>query len=432
MLAKITRLLYTIGFYCAIPFIFLRLYGRSLKNKGYGERIAERFGHFKPPLEKCLWIHAVSLGESIAATPLIKQLLAHYPNLPLVITTTTPTGSAHIQKQFENRVYHSYLPFDLPYFIRRFINKIHPQLMIIMETELWPNLLEELKKQHIPVLLANARLSERSCQGYSKVKPLMQSTLSAFTTVCAQSVLDGDRYIQLGLKPNQLMITGNVKFDMPLPEGIKEKAAALRKTWNSQNRLIWIAASTHEGEDEKILKAHHLVQTKFPNALLILVPRHPERFEAVADLCEKNGFSTAKRSRNAVNEQTAILIGDTVGEMILFYAMSDVAFVAGSFKPIGGHNLLEPAALGLPVLTGPELHNFKHISELLFQSGGALLVENELELGHKVIELFQNPTERHTIGQKAYLVVQENRGALEKHLTQIQKILKNPMENSLI
>lgn len=406
------RLLYTILLTLATPFILLRLLWRSTRQKAYRQRIIERFA-FYPALrnKKSLWLHAVSVGETHAAFPLIKFLIQHYPQFQILVTTTTPTGSAEILKQFGDQVLHYYTPYDLPLIINHFLKKMQPRLGIIMETELWPNLLHYTHKKNIPLLLANARLSEKSAKGYRKISGLMREMLNCFTTVAAQSAEDGERFLQLGLDKNKLLVTGNIKFDTHMPANLSENAQALRAHW--QQRPTWIAASTHEGEEEMILKAHAKILQSFPNALLILVPRHPERFNKVASLC-RNQFNVARRSEHQLPEEnTQIYLGDTMGELRLLYAASDVAFVGGSLVPIGGHNPIEPALLNLAIINGPHFHNFKMITTQIEKAGGLKIINNTEELADFVILLLKQPDLRQHYGENARKLCLSHSGALQ-------------------
>lgn len=406
------RLLYTILLTLATPFILLRLLWRSTRQKAYRQRIIERFA-FYPALKnkQSIWIHAVSVGETHAAFPLIKFLVQQYPQFKILVTTTTPTGSAEILKQFGDQVLHYYTPYDLPIIINRFLKKMQPRLCIIMETELWPNLLHYTHKKRIPILLANARLSEKSFQGYKKISSLMRNMLNCFTTIAAQSAEDGERFLKLGLDKNKLLVSGNIKFDTSMPANLSENAQALRAHW--QQRPTWIAASTHDGEEEIILHAHKKILQQFPNALLILVPRHPERFNKVANLCRAN-FSVARRSENQLPEDnTQIYLGDTMGELRLLYAASDVAFVGGSLVPIGGHNPIEPALLNLPIINGPHFHNFKMITTQIEQAGGLKIIHDGDELAALVILLLKDPHLRQQYGENARKLCLSHSGALQ-------------------
>ncbi|WP_304985884.1 lipid IV(A) 3-deoxy-D-manno-octulosonic acid transferase [Coxiella-like endosymbiont] len=416
---KLMRYLYTLLFYTALPFLLLRMLWRSWKIKGYRYRLLERFGYIAAlnSNEKSLWLHAVSVGEVIAAIPLIKALLEGYPQYTLVVTTTTPTGFEQVYKTFGDRIHHVYFLYDLPGPVNRFLNRIHPQLAIIMETELWPNLLYYSHRKRISILLANARLSERSMHNYRRIAQVTRKMLSQITCVAAQSDLDGKRFLQLGLASNRLLITGNIKFDLHLPESLIDEGKSLRRNWGLRPTLI--AASTHEGEEIIILEAFRQLRHQFQDALLILVPRHPDRFDKVARLCKSTGFSIAKRSLHRIPHSHAdILLGDTMGELRLLYAASDVAFVGGSLIPIGGHNLIEPAAVRLPIISGPNLQNFVAISDLLKTANALIIVSDSKNLFTSVARLFHNPQERKNLGERAYQVstATANIGALDRHI----------------
>ncbi|MDF2939955.1 MAG: waaA [Gammaproteobacteria bacterium] len=416
------RFIYTLVFYIGLPFVFLRLFIRGKKAPDYRQAWSERLGYVPFRLKNCIWIHAVSFGESVAATPLIKYLLAKYPELPILVTTTTPTGKALLKKNFEGKVHISYFPYDLPSVLARFFRRVQPKIMILIETELWPNLLAACKKRGIPVLLANARLSERSAAKYAKVKNMTAAMLSSITYIAAQNAADGQRFVNLGLSPDRLKVIGSIKFDISLPEDILQKASSLKAMW--QNRPVWIAASTHQGEDEHILNAFHLIKEAFPDALLILVPRHPERFGPVKELCEKAGFKVLTRSSQAPCQvDTEIYLGDSMGEMLILYGSSQVAFIGGSFVHVGGHNLLEPAALGVPSIMGPNYFNFKEITNMLVAAEAVYLVQNQEELAARVIELFSNPQLAKQRGENGLRVLEKNRGALAKLCDIIDSIL---------
>lgn len=419
------RYLYTLLLYTAIPFILLRLLWRSGRLEGYRQRLLERFGYIDSidADVRSIWIHAVSIGEVVAAIPLIKALQKHYPHHTLIITTTTPTGSSQVQKNFDTkRVRHVYLPYDLPAPIKRFLTRVHPQFAIIMETELWPNLLHYTNQQNIPVLLANARLSEHSMQNYQRIDGMTKKMLSEITCVAAQSDADGNRFIRLGLLPKQLVITGNIKFDLHIPTSLIQQGKSLRKNWGTRPTLI--AASTHEGEEIILLEAFRQLRTHVPQAFLILVPRHPDRFAKVAQLCEIIGFSTVKRSLQQIpTKKTDILLGDTMGELCLLYAASDVAFVGGSLVPVGGHNLIEPAALHLPLISGHYLHNFLAVSELLKKANALIIVNDSQSLSNATSRLFKNPREKKAIAERVYQVSTANTGAVIKHINLIKQVI---------
>ncbi len=416
------RYLYSVLFYLALPFLFLRLLWRSRRLPAYRERLGERLGYYPQKLEKCLWVHAVSVGETIAAIPLIKSLQAHYPTWPLLITTMTPTGAARVKAAFGDSVLHAYLPYDTPYAMSRFLDAMQPGIALIMETELWPNLLAACYKRAIPVGLLNARLSQKSAAGYRFIAPLTRNMLQQLTIIAANGQQDAERFIALGAPKDKVVVTGNIKFDLELPADLAEKTMALRATLGEQ-RFIWIAASTHEGEEEKVLAAHQLLRQQNPDALLILVPRHPDRFAAIAALCN-NSFKTIRRSEQTpVTADTAVYLGDTMGELLLLYSVADVTFVGGSLIPRGGHNLLEPGALKKPIITGPHLFNFAEIAALFIAAQALKQVDDAESLAAELLYLMQHRNDCAQMGERALQVVMDNRGALSRQLNLVSQLL---------
>lgn len=405
--------LYTCLLYLAVPMILARLYWRGRKAPDYRRRWSERFGLF-PALPKAggIWIHAVSLGETRAALPLIRALQARYPETSLLITTTTPTGSRQVREALGDTVYHVYAPYDLPGAVVRFLKRTQPRLAVIMETELWPNLFRHCRAAGIPLIVANARLSERSLRGYRKLRRLTAWTLDQVAMIAAQTEADARRSRSLGASPERVRVIGNIKYDLNLPEGLVERGRELRQTWGAE-RPVLIAASTHNGEDEQILEAFARLRCTLPDLLLLLVPRHPERFAAVAGLCRRSGWRVAARSEQRSSAADIdIFLGDTLGELLLFYAGADVAFVGGSLVPTGGHNVLEPALLGLPVLFGPHMFNFAEISQRLLEAEAAFQIENVQELADHAERLFTDSALREAAGERGRAVVEANRGAL--------------------
>lgn len=419
----IIRWFYTFILILGIPVLVMRLFWKSRKIAGYRHRILERFGIFSPPVQKGgLWLHAVSVGESVAAIPIIQAFQKEFPNIPVMVTTTTPTGSSRVKATFGDKVGHVYFPYDLPIFLNNFFNRVRPEIAVIMETELWPNCLWLCKQRRIPVLIANARLSPRSMQGYRRFRFAVRNMLQCVTVVAAQSQQDGARFIELGLDPSRLIVTGNVKFDVSFSEEVIKAAITLREMLGN-SRPIWIAASTHPGEEEQVLAAFETIRKEFPKSLLILVPRHPDRFVSVAELLKKKGHSVISRSSGErVTVDTTVFLGDTMGELGLFYAVSTVAFVGGSLVPVGGHNLLEPAALGVPVITGSYVHNFVDISRLLLDAGALVKVSNSKELAEAVLYWFKNAVACQEAGMRGKQVVAENRGAVEQILNTIKEL----------
>ena len=400
----------------------LRLLWRSLRVQAYRQRWPERFGYI-PPVghNRTIWLHAVSVGEVQAALPLLQSLRENYAGVPLVVTTTTPTGSERVSKGLGDDVIHVYVPYDLPGAVRRFIERARPCIAIIMETELWPNLYYYCHRENIPIIVANARLSERSARRYKIFRELTRQTLQQVSAYAVQSEADAARLVELGADVSAIHVTGNIKFDIKMPASLYEQAQALRREWG-QDRPVWIAARTHDGEDELVLKALAVIRHQLPQVLLVLVPRHPERFERVASLCSKQGYKVMMRSAHQIcDSATDIVLGDTMGELRLFYGASDVAFVGGSLIPSGGHNVLEPAAMRLPVVFGPYMFNFDEISRLLLESGAAARINNFEELGHTVTTLLTDTSRRLETGEKAYQVVEGNRGALARMLAIIDR-----------
>ena len=408
------RFIYTFLFYLILPLVLLRLLWRGLRARAYWQRWLERFGFFPPLLvQQSVWIHAVSMGEVQAAVPLIKALQSRFSSI--LVTTMTPTGSQRVREIFGDSVLHVYLPYDLPGSVSRFLRRTQPCLLILMETELWPNLLFACQQRKIPVILANARLSAPSTAGYKRIAGLTQQMLGSVAAVAAQTEVDAARFIELGIDKTKVHVTGSIKFDSRLPANFSEKAKVLRRQWGIE-RPVWIAASTHDGEEELVLNAFSQLKLEIRNLLLLLVPRHPERFNRVAALCQQRGFILARRSKGDVNTKTEIYLGDTMGDLPLLYAAGDVAFVGGSLVPIGGHNLLEPAAVGLPVIMGPYTFECEEICRRLLEAEAAQRVSNTEQLVQAVKKYLTDARLQRETGEKGRLFVQRNQGALERLL----------------
>ena len=418
------RFLYTIAIYLATPVIVWRLFARGVRYRGYFSRWRERFGHFPDPgLRDSIWVHAVSVGEVNAALPLIHALRRRYPRAPMVVTTVTPTGSERVRAQLGKDVFHVYLPYDLPRAVRRFFDRIRPKLAVIMETEIWPNLFHSCGERGIPVVIANARLSERSLRAYAPIRSLVAQALGNVSHVAAQSHADARRYRALGADPARVSVAGNLKFDMPIPQGVRERGEALRRIWG-EHRPVWIAASTHEGEELAIFEAHLAVLARLPDALLLIAPRHPERFRAVEHSARNLGFSVATHSGGeAPGRDCQCYVIDVMGAMMRHYAASDLAFVAGSLAPIGGHNVLEPASLAKPVVVGPYTFNFEEITSSLIGAGGARRVDSARELGATVLELLRDAPLRQRMGAAARMIFARERGAVRRTMVLIERLL---------
>ena len=416
--------LYTALLYLIQPLIWLRLWLRGRKAPAYRKRWAERYGFCEGKVSPGgILLHSVSVGETLAAVPLVRALRHRYPTLPITVTTMTPTGSERAQSAFGKDVHHVYLPYDLPGAIHRFLHTADPRLVIIMETELWPNFIKILHQRQVPLVIANARLSARSAKGYKKLGKFMRQLLQRITLIAAQNEEDGARFIELGLKRSQLTITGSLKFDISVTPELAARAITLRRQW-APRRPVWIATSTHEGEESIVLDAHRRLLARFPNLLLILVPRHPERFDTARDMTQKSGFSYTLRSSGEIpSGSTQVVIGDTMGELMLLYGIADLAFVGGSLVERGGHNPLEPAAHAIPVLMGPHTFNFKDICSKLKQADGLITVTDTATLVHEIGNLLVDDDYRRYHGRHAVEVLHQNQGALQRLLQLLEPYL---------
>ncbi len=421
------RVLYNLLTYLLlIPFAVYWLV-RGIGNRVYLDRLPQRFGFGFPKLNNCIWVHAVSVGEVQAAAPLIRSLINRYPGVKLVVTTVTPTGAARVAALFGDEVWHSYIPFEFPHAINNFFRSVRPRAAMIMETEIWPNLYRGCGVRKIPLILVSARISPRSVPGYRKLLPLIRETLSHGIVIAAQSQADADRFLELGSNPARTWVTGNIKFDVKLDTGIASQGKELRGALFGE-RPVWIAASTHDGEEQQILDAHRSLLDTHPELLLVLVPRHPERFKSVRDLIEKQAFKLVCRTMTQpCQPATEVFLLDSMGEVPLFYAASDIAFVGGSLVPTGGHNLLEPAALGLPIISGPHLFNAQEIAQKLIEAGACRVVAEATELAAVVAQLLDNPSEAEQMGAHGMTVLKENRGALERLLVLLGPLLDEGM-----
>lgn len=414
-----TRALYTLILYLALPIIALRLLWRARLAPAYRRRWGERFACAgTKPAGPSIWVHAVSVGETLAALDMIRALQTRYPDHRLLVTTTTPTGSERVRSALGDSVDHVYLPYDLPDCWWRFFRKFSPALFVVMETELWPNLLAACAQREIPVLLANARLSARSAAGYARLEGLTRPMLRRLSCVAAQQQPDAERFVQLGVAPERVAVTGSIKFDLTLTDGQRQLARDLRAEWATHNEILWLAASTHAGEDEIVLAAFAQARVQCPGLRLVLVPRHPERFDRVAQMCQAAGWRTQRRSEKSAADFD-VLVGDTMGELLVFFGAAHISFVGGSLVPTGGHNMIEPAAWASPVLCGPHLYNFAEVSRLMVEAGGLNIVEDAASLAQRVAALCSDEAERVRMGRAAQAVADANRGALARLLTHI-------------
>ncbi len=416
---RILLLFYQILFYFIQPLILLRLLLRSLKAPDYRQRWAERYGYCSGKVAPGgIMLHAVSVGETVAAVPLVRALIYHYPHLPLTVTTMTPTGSECVLSALGKDVYHVYLPYDLPGAVKRFLDQVDPKLVIIMETELWPNLINALYQRHIPLVIANARLSARSAARYKKISYFFRNILQRITLIAVQNQEDCDRFVELGLKHSQLIVTSSLKFDISITPELANRTVLLRQQW-APHRLVWIATSTHDGEERILLAAQRRLLEKYPNLLLILVPRQPERFPTAQNMSKKAGFSYILRSSGEIpSDNTQIVIGDTIGELMLLYGIAELAFIGGSLVNRGGHNPLEAAAYAIPVLMGPYTFNFNDICKKLSKAKGLITVSDTESLVKAVELLLIDKDYRRNYGLHAAEVLHQNQGALQ-HLLQL-------------
>lgn len=418
------QLLYTTLLYLIQPLIWVRLWVRGAKAPAYRKRWGERYGFYRKPLKAGgIMLHSVSVGETLAAIPLVRALRHRYPDLPITVTTMTPTGSERVMSAFGGDVQHVYLPYDLPDALNRFLDKVDPKLVLIMETELWPNLISALHKRKIPLVIANARLSERSARGYAKLGKFIQNLLRRITLIAAQNAEDSERFITLGAKRSQLKVTGSLKFDISVTPQLASRAVTLRRQW-APHRPVWIATSTHEGEESIMLAAHQALLKQFPDLLLILVPRHPERFPDAVKMVRDAGLSFTTRSSGEIpSASTQVVIGDTMGELMLLYGIADLAFVGGSLVERGGHNPLEAAAHAVPVLMGPHTFNFKDICARLTQADGLITVTDVDSLTKEITSLLTDEDYRNFYGRHAVEVLHQNQGALQLLLQLLEPYL---------
>ena len=423
------RIAYSIVLYLLAPLVVFRLFWLGFRNPDYRSRWTERFGFPDKIIshDKMIWLHAVSVGEVQAARPLVNALLEEYPDFRILITTMTPTGADCVRQYFADTVEHFYLPYDLPMSVKRFLSIIDPIILIVMETELWPNLFHYCQENNVPVVVVNARMSERSAKAYRRLSSLTQSTLKNISLIIAQGQKDAERLIALGADREKVKVTGNLKFDINFPHSVSEQAQAIRR-YLSVNRPVWIAASTHEGEERIILDSFAKILEKQSRCLLVIVPRHPERSPAIKTLCNRRNLKVLCKTENAVcDESIQVFILDTLGELPMYYAAADVAFVGGSFTEIGGHNMLEPASLGVPVIMGPHVFNFQEISQLLLDERAAWKVSCADELSSRVCGLLDDANLRHNTGERGRNIVLKNRGNVEN----VMKLLRDFFRTSV-
>ncbi len=420
------RFLYTSLFTVLLPLVLFRLYWRGLKAPEYRKRWQERLAFYSQKYsDQFIWFHAVSVGEAEAVFPLIKKLTKIKPDEKILVTTTTPTGSARVQAVLGDTVEHVYFPYDIPWIINRFIRVFKPKILVIMEKEIWPNLFSHCGKQNIPVLIINARLSARSAKSYQLISSLIKPALAHVSSILTQTEEDREHFIDIGAVPSTVKVTGNIKFDMEVSESLIEEGQQLRRQL-FPGRFVWIVASTHKGEEGIVIDAYIKLKQQIPELLLMLVPRHPERFESVQDLVKQRGLNLAVRSKNdIVTHNTDVYLADTMGELKLLYASADVAFVGGSLAPVGGHNILEPLAVGVPVMFGPYMFNFKEIADNVLSQQAAIQCQNEAQIIEHLIKLYKDESIRNTLVSKGTVFIERNKGATEKILAELERQLFN-------
>jgi len=431
----ISLLIYRFLLLLLLPFALLFLLIRSKNNKAYRQRLLERLGFFpKPYKQGGIVVHAASVGEVIALKSFIEKLLLTYPNDAITVTTFTPTGSAQVKKLFGNKVQHGYLPLDLYPCTALFLQRLKPKMIIFMETELWPNLVAQCDSKAIKLLLVNGRLSKNSLKSYAKIHRLIQPCLNRFDKILSQSQENLSNFLRLGADAQRCENSGNLKFDISVSEQVlnkkKELTALLFSPENENKRTVWLVASTHQGDEEIALEAFNTLLQQFPSLLLVLVPRHPERFSQVESLCLEKNLSLAKRSSNIQVADEQIWLLDSLGELMPTFALSDIVTMGGSFSEVGGHNPLEPALFNKPVIVGQNMSNFNEIMQQLRQEKAITeLKENSAEepsasqLATQVRKLLQHPEQQKILGNNALKVVLANQGASDKTLAHVKKLL---------
>ena len=412
------RIIYTALFIALIPAYFIRLTWRGIGNIKYLQRWGERLGiaNVRPTKDKSIvWVHAVSVGEVNASIPLLRTLMEEYPGVEFLVTTSTPTGSDILLSKLGNKVKHQYVPIDIPICVNLFINTWNPKALILLETEIWPNIIHCCKKKGIITALVNARLSEKSKSKYLRFNSLIQPAINSIDLILAQYKSDADRFNEI-VVDKKIKLCGNLKFDQDMPEELESISGSIRDSWSIEGkwRPTLIAASTHEGEEVIILDAFNEILKEITDALLILVPRHLERFNRVKSLIDDQGFNFSSRSKKEdVTNDVQVLLGDTMGELNFLYSVSDVAFVGGSLIDHGGQNLLEPAAQGLPLCSGPSLRNFVEISNQLKKVSGLTIINNKKELADYFIDLIDDENNLQKTGHASKFIFMENRGAID-------------------
>jgi len=423
----VLRLIYTVLFFILLPGVLFRLYWRGLKIPEYKMRWRERLGVYesRKRVENTVWIHAVSVGEAEAAFPLIKQIQNEFPKQNILVTTTTPSGSKRVSDVLGESVEHVYLPYDVPFIVERFLSQFSPKLALIMEKEMWPNLFIACGNRNIPLFIINARLSVRSAAAYKKIPSLVSNALTPVSHILAQTPEDAINFIDIGASKEKLTVPGNLKFDTTIPFSVIEKGINLKNEIFPQ-RFVWIAASTHKGEDELLMITYKELKKTIPNLLLLLVPRHPERSLSVKRMIENDSdINVLMRSgaTKVCEPEVDVYIADTIGELKMFYAAADISFMGGTLVPVGGHNILEPLAIGIPVIFGPYMENFKEIAEKVIQEQAAIQVSSLDELSEKLNFLYANKEYRELLVEKGRVFLDKNKGAQDITFNKIKQYI---------
>ena len=419
------RILYSLILYLCAPLALCYLLLRAVKNCAYLQRIPERFGCIPRPAsaQPVIWVHAVSVGEVQAARLLVRRLLETCPDCRILLTTVTPTGAAQVKRVFANRVEHRYLPYDLPHAVCLFLHRVRPRALIILETEIWPNLLHHCRRRDIPTFLVNARLSPRSYRAYRRLPGFTAAALACFTHIATRGNEDAERFLALGAHPDRVSVTGNLKFDADASLDDTAPAQSLPRSFAGA-RPVWIAASTHAGEEEQVLDAFHQVRQAVADCLLILAPRHPERFDKVYNLCRQRGLEITRHSAGAAPGDAAVYLLDTLGDLPGCYTCADAAFIGGSLVAAGGHNVLEAARLGVPLISGQHTANFTEIIDLFQAEEAIIIVADARQLATATLRLLQDPDLRRTQGKRGQQLVRQHQGATDRVMALLDGIIR--------
>ncbi|TRX55202.1 lipid IV(A) 3-deoxy-D-manno-octulosonic acid transferase [Thalassomonas sp. M1454] len=423
---KLSLRLYQLLILLLTPVLVIVFLLRSINHKEYRQRLSQRFGWVPSYLKPGgIIVHAASVGEVIAAKPFIEQLLIKYPDLPITVTTFTPTGSAQVVKSFSNRVQHCYLPLDISFCVHLFFKLLKPKAVVLMETELWPTLIQRCYKSNVKLLLINARLSAKSLKSYKKLSWLISPTLNKFSAILCQSEDNAQHFIEMGAKPDLVTTSGNLKYDIAITKAMEDKVAELKEYIDTTRKLL-VVGSTHQGEEQQMLAAYKQLKIDFPDLLMAIVPRHPERFSSVVQLCQAQGFNTVERSsKQKIEKQTDVWVIDTLGELFACYALSDICIVAGSFSDIGGHNPLEPALFAKPIIVGTNMANFKDMNAKLLAANGIVQLSSNDDLARQIDKLLNDASKAKLLGENALSVVLDNQGATQKTVERLASLINS-------